>query len=156
MPTFSRPEKENKEPNTAVAPAKPISTSFLSQADDVFWGLPLDADEERVTLDRRILDWPFDLGRSTTASNIDSLSTLNLPRPNALPTMPAGPSFQSASSAAATLPSLATVTAGSLPFDFGEQLELPSLLEGFGALEDANSDPRAGGQLMLSLDELLG
>ena len=154
----ARFEREKKEPTTTAAPAKKMTTPFLNQADDVFWGLPLDAEEERVTLDRRILDWPLDnsMRNPTTNSNIDPLSTLNLPRPNALPAVATGTAFPTASSTAATLPSLATVTAGSLPFDFGEQMELPSLLEGFGALEDDVGDGRPGGQLMPSLDELLG
>lgn len=151
----TRLEKESKESRTAASITH-TSASFLHEADDVFWGLPLDADEERVTLDRRILDWPLDNPRSTAGGHIDPIATLNLPRPSAIYHSFGGPPFPPTNSASGTLPSLATVTAGSLPFDFGEQLELPSLLEGFGALEDGSGDARAGTQLMPSLDEILG
>lgn len=163
-------------------PAKRVAAPapFLSVSDDVFWGLPLEAagDDERITLDRRILDWPmtFDNGSTrqnvSASNNIDPIATLNLPRPHPNVASTSSSAFvPSSASTAATLPSLATVTAGSLgPFDFGmgiegqEQLELPSLLEGFGALEEADygagmgsgGDGRTGGFGMPSLEEILG
>lgn len=171
--TASRPhEKENKDPQPAllqqpVKKTNPAPAPFLTQADDVFWGLPLiDPDEERITLDRRILDWPLEMSASTThtnrqptsgSGNVDSTTALSLPRPNAFS---AGLPFAAPPSSTATLPSLATVTAGSMPFDFGEQLELPSLLEGFGGVDGIGEGGEGrggiGGVGMPSLDEILG
>ena len=150
-------QKEDRQLSHRVAPVSKTSAPFLSQADDVFWGLPLDADEERITLDRRILDWPADTNRKGAMNNADFVPGVQVPRRNPPPAAaPLPASAQLAGSGTGTLPSLAAVTAGSMPFDFGEQLELPSLLEGFGVLDGEAEDGRSGAQLMPSLDEILG
>lgn len=160
-PATTGPKVAREDLRDAAATIKKANGPFLHRADDVFWSQPLETDDEPVTLDRRILDWPLESSRITTSNAIDSVTALHLPRPNALPTTQAvsqGQSSVSLSTVTAALPSLATVTASSWPFDFGEQLELPSLLEGFGTLggEVESMDTRAGGLMMPTLDELLG
>ena len=56
-----------------------------------------------------------------------------------------------------SLPPLATITAGSAENYNGgaEQLELPSLMTGFGAFDGDSSDPKTAGGHLLSLEELL-
>lgn len=145
----SRTGKESKGPHSTLPSKKQHATSLLHY-DDVFWGAPFDVDEtetERITLDRRILDWPSDLARVGRGS-IDPLAILNLPRrPIAITHM----NITAAQNAGtgATLPSLAAITAGS--DDFADQLELPSLMGTFGALD---GDGRTGTHFP-SLDELL-
>ena len=151
--------KENREPNP-TPPKRQPPTSLFSY-DDVFFGAPFDGDEadsERITLDRRILDWPSDVARQSGHADfaagkggIDPLETLKLPRPTRITSIPQSGSKTQHSGTVAVLPSVASITAGSSTDDFGEQLELPSLMSGFGALE---ADGRTGGHLM-SLDELL-
>ena len=138
----------------AVVPVpRRTDPTFLAQDDDVFWGLPFDAEEERITLDRRILDWPFDFTKSSAAPSAYPTNTgaINLPMPTSGPVGLGGPSTQHTVSAIGTLPSLAAVTGGSMP---GEQLELPSLMTGFGTFEGEGGDVRTVAQLM-SLDEVL-
>lgn len=144
---------------TSKLPSRRTDPTFLHHNDDIFWSLPLDAEGERITLDRGILDWPFEFTKANTITGantgaIDSLSTLNLPMPTSVTVAGNATSSQTAGTVHATLPSLATITAGSMSIDFGEQLELPSLMTGFGALEGESSDVRTVAQLM-SLDELL-
>ena len=132
--------------------SKPLPTALLSNPDDAFWEALLSqgpGETENITLDRQILDWPFDLPKSK-GNELDSLSTLNLPRPTVSNTAPqpvAGPGMQT--NLLAPLPSLADMTAISDSMDFIDQLELPSLLGGFGTLE---GDARAH---LMNLEELL-
>ncbi len=140
-PLQSRTEKENKDP-TFVSPPKQKSTISLLNYEDVFWGAPLDEDDDseftRPTLDRRILDWPFDIPRSSAAAPQTA-------------TLPSASTF--AFSTGVSLPSLAAITAET---DGGmadlEQLELPTLT---GVFEDFEVDVRGGG-LLPSLEELFG
>lgn len=166
-PSQKRTGKENNEPQSTVQHKQP-PTSLL-HIDDVFWGAPFDVEDteiERVTLDRRILDWPYDIPKpsapitsdlGTRSNGIDPLATLNLPRPTASAVHNSnafGSSLpQNSNAPSALLPSLAAITAVSGLDDFGtDQLELPSLMNTFGGLEH---DGRTGGHFMMSLDELL-
>lgn len=147
-------EKENKLPAVNVPAQKQPVASLLYLDPDVFWGAPFDVDEtepERLTLDRRILDWPSETARPTATENsrydIDPLITFNYQRhfiglPNT------GTLVNKSSSAVDVLPSLAHVTAAS--DDLGGHLELPSLMGTFGTLD---SDGRTGPTLP-SLEEL--
>jgi hypothetical protein len=150
----ARSEKENKIPEGSGPPKRQPLPSLLHYDPDVFWGAPFDADEtepERLTLDRRILDWPSDTVRpfipENARSEIDSLATLSLHKylvalPQTSTTTGKTPG------ATAALPSLADITAGS--DDLAEHLELPSLMGTFGNFD---GDARAGG-LLPSLEEL--
>ena len=149
-----RSEKENKIPEGSGLLKRQPLESFLYYDPDVFWGAPFDADEtepERLTLDRRILDWPSDTPRSlvpeSARSDIDSLGTFSLSK--YLVALPQNSGTASKSSGAtATLPSLADITAGS--DDLAEHLELPSLMGTFGNFD---GDARSG-LLLPSLEEL--
>ena len=154
LSNMGRPEKENKG-SDPPPPAKKQPPTSLLPCDDVFWGAPFDdVDAERITLDRKILDWPSDTARTLMPSesfpkgSIDPLATLNLPRPTAISASYTGSAMlQNLGS----LPSLATITAGSASEYLREQLELPSLMGVFGTLE---GDGRTGGHFP-NLDELL-
>ncbi|KAK3711878.1 hypothetical protein LTR37_009396 [Vermiconidia calcicola] len=145
-----RTGREAKESLPAKALRKQIPTSLLHDSD-VFWGAPFDSEDtenERITLDRRILDWPSNLPKPAASvdqlakSGTDSFGTLNTQRPAAPPytAQPTG--------TVAALPSLAAITAGS--DDSMVQFELPSLLGNAGHMEDG----RQIGQFA-TLDDLL-
>ena len=153
-------------PNNAEPPPIPASPHI----DDVFWGLPFDeleTDGDRVTLDRTILDWPFDgMGKtfegngditSAAGFEIGPLFSSPLPGNGGWSQMPPAQSegtmgVGSQVEPGATLPSLALVTAGMTGDDeIGDQLELPSLMSGLGGLE---GDGRSGANLMSLYDIL--
>lgn len=153
----ARTGKESEEANPA-APKKAVTLSSFP-LDDIFLDLQFDMEDEaeRVTLDRRILDWPSDFGRTpangASSNSIDSLAVLNLPKPTTSAVY-LDPSTAPVASASGALPSLATITAGSNTDDVGEQLGLPSLMAGFGAFDVDGADSRTGANLM-SMDEWL-
>jgi hypothetical protein len=143
----NQPDKENKTPNTTLPPMRQPTTSLLHYDSDVFWGAPFDvedAETERITLDRRILDWPSEISKPSTSRN--DMETFSLFK-NATNSSQ-NPSGTNKSSVGAALPSLAAITAGS--DDFAEHLELPSLMGAFAALD---GDGRTGGHFP-SIDEL--
>lgn len=155
----SQPEKEKEEPPAQANPkAQQQSLSFVLPNDDLLWDAIFDtqyADLERPTLDRGILDWPADNSRlmqpndAAGKGGIDPLVTLNLPKLAAITPAAPGGFMQSGNGVAGFLPPLASVTAGLGGDNFSEQLELPSLMDGFGSLE---SDGRTTGHF---LDDLL-
>lgn len=150
----ARSEKENELP-VAYAPAKkqPLA-SLLPFEPDVFWGAPFDADDiepERLTLDRRILDWPAEIIKSTATdglrSETDPAKSSSSQRQHAA-TSQHGPENTKGSVMNSVLPSLADITACS--DDLADHLELPSLM---GTFETLDNDVRVGGQFP-SLEEL--
>lgn len=146
----SRAEKENKTPNTNSFPKKQTLPSLLHHDPDVFWGAPFDVDEpetERITLDRRILDWPFETAKPSTSKHHDSLAAFSLHK-QAIHSSHASTSVNKTVASTASLPSLATITAGS--DDFADHLELPSLMGTFPGLD---ADGRTGGPFP-SIEEL--
>ena len=140
-------DEENKTPSTTLAPIRQPKASLLHYDSDVFWGAPFDAEDaetERITLDRRILDWPSEISKPSTSRNeMESFSVFK----NATTSSHQSNGI-SKSSGGGALPSLADITAGS--DDFAEHLELPSLMGAFAALD---GDGRTGSQFP-SIDEL--
>lgn len=147
-PHTSRTEKENKAPAMTAPPKKQPVASLLHFDPDAFWGAPFDEDEtepERLTLDRRILDWPSETIKPSGSDNArydaDPLGSYNQKH-----------LFATSQSSAPTgkgsgdvLPSLADITAG--VDDLAEHFELPSLMGVFGALD-------GDGRTLPSLEEL--
>ena len=123
-------------PPPAQVPKKqaPLPPTSLLSYDDVFFGAPYqEGDEmpELPILDRAILDWPLDTSKIERGGGINPLVTLKLPQPR-----------PSRAYGTGALPSLADVTAGNAD-DYGEQLELPSLM--FAGPE---AEGRVGGQFL--------
>ena len=153
-PETPRLGKEIKESLPAKPLKKQIPTSLLHDSD-VFWGAPFDTEDtenERITLDRRILDWPSDLPKPTVSldqpakGGAEPFGTLSTMRPSAPPL--SGSYAAQPTGTVAALPSLAAITAES--DDSMDQFELPSLLGNAGNMEDG----RQIGQFA-TLDDLL-
>ncbi|EMC98213.1 hypothetical protein BAUCODRAFT_121097 [Baudoinia panamericana UAMH 10762] len=131
-----------KEPvMTKAIPTAMQSRAFFLPDEDVFFGLPFEADDRRekepVTLDRGILAYAasdHNLKVPATAG-IDPRVTLNVP-------------LKLAKSGGSALPSLAAMTSFDGQSSIADQLELPSLMLG------PSEDGRTGGHL-LGIDELL-
>ncbi|KAK3048984.1 hypothetical protein LTR09_009638 [Extremus antarcticus] len=144
-------EKENKDPYSGQ-PSKPVPVTSLLQYDDVFWGAPLDPDDndfDRPTLDRGILDWPNDIARPTVPASA-SINPLVTMRPR--PTLPDPSMVSGISQNNGTLPSLAELTSSvAMDREFMEQLELPTLAAVLGEMRHQR---RTGGHVP-SLEELL-
>ena len=145
-----RKQKENKDPSSHQT-AKPKPATSILQFDDVFWGAPLDDEDlDRPTLDRQILDWPFE-ARATPANPIPGHDF-----GEALAYRSTNTGISSSSHLwsgltvpGGTLPSLAAITSGA--DDFTMQLELPTLASILGSLDEGG---RGGGQIP-TLEELL-
>lgn len=115
------------------APPPPLQGLGSWMATDQYLDLGYDADESQaITLDRGILDWPFNT--TTVPPNIDALPG----RPEADTT---------------ALPSLASVTAASQSMNDRNVRELPALAQFL--TPPIELDNRSNAHAFLSLDELL-
>ena len=148
-PKTARIEKENRAPAAAVPSKKQPIAPLLHFDPNVFWGAPFDEDEtepERLTLDRRILDWPSETARPSASDNarydIDPLVAYNHQKHLFAISQTTA---QTSKATWDVLPSLADVTAG--VDDLVDHFELPSLMGAFGALD-------GDGRTLPSLEEL--